>query len=72
MKIEKILNQNRRDFTAVYKCEHCSKTKQDRGYDDAYFHGTVIPAMACESCGLTADSETFRPLGTKYAEGEVV
>jgi len=54
MKIEKILNQNGYQYTAIYKCEHCKQTKQDRGYDDGYFHGTVIPAMECESCGLSA------------------
>ena len=68
MKIDKILSQNRRDFTAVYVCEHCDHTKEGYGYDDANFHQNVIPAMKCEKCGKTAD-EDYRPLTTKYPEG---
>lgn len=71
MKIKTILKQHRRDFTAIYECEHCGTQKRASGYDDAYFHGTVIPAMKCSNCGLTA-GEDYRPLTTKYAEGEVV
>jgi rubrerythrin len=72
MIIHKILEQNRRDFTAIYRCEHCNKTEEKRGYDDAYFHQNVVPAMTCPSCGRTADSDSFRPLSTKYPEGQIV
>ena len=71
MKIKQITNQNRRDFTAVYECEHCGHTESSYGYDDAHFHRNVIPAMKCEKCGKTADDK-YRPLTTKYDEHEVV
>lgn len=71
MKIKRIVNQYRRDFTAVYECEHCGHTVESYGYDDANFHRNVIPAMKCEACGKSASSD-YRPLATKYAEGEVV
>lgn len=68
MRIKKILHQYRRDFKAIYECEHCGYTKEDSGYDDYYFHNTVIPNMKCPSCGKIA-AEDYRPLATKYPEG---
>lgn len=68
MKIQKILSQHRRDFTAIFKCEHCGHTKEKRGYDDIYYHQKVIPKMKCEKCGKVAE-EDYRPLATKYPEG---
>lgn len=43
MRIKKIISQNRRDFQAVYECEHCGHTEKGYGYDDEYFHREVIP-----------------------------
>lgn len=71
MKIDKIISQNRRDFTAMYKCEHCLSTQQGYGYDDRNFHDNVIPAMVCTDCGKTAGDD-YRPLTTKYPEGHQV
>ena len=71
MKIKKIVSQNRRDFSAVYECEHCGATENGYGYDDVYFHRNVIPAMKCKACGKTADAN-YRPLTTKYEAHEVV
>lgn len=69
MKIKKITSQYRRDFYAIYECEHCGhNTKERSGYDDSYFHKEVIPKMKCEQCGKTAD-ENYRPLSTKYPDG---
>lgn len=69
MRIKQILSQNRRDFWAIYECEHCGYTKKDSGYDDANFHENVIPnQLKCDKCGKLAD-ETYRPLTTKYPEG---
>lgn len=68
MKIKTITSQDRRDFSAVYECEHCGETKKGRGYDDAYFHTEVIPNMACSKCGKKADA-SYRPIATKYPEG---
>ena len=71
MKIKTITSQHRRDFRAVYECEHCEATEERGGYDDAHFHHNVIPSMICKGCGKTAGDD-HRPLTTKYAEHEVV
>jgi ribosomal protein L37AE/L43A len=54
MKIKHIKSQSRRDFTAIYECEHCGATETGYGYDDSNFHENVIPAMKCKVCGKTA------------------
>lgn len=71
MKIKEIESQNRRDFWAVYECEHCGHTHRGSGYDDDNFHRNVIPSMKCEECGKTSP-ENYRALSTKYAAHEVV
>jgi len=71
MKIKEIISQHRRDFTAVYECEHCGRTERGSGYDDDNFHRNVIPAKVCRSCGKTA-ADNYRPMATKYAAHEVV
>lgn len=68
MKIKEIVSQHRRDFRAIYECEHCGYTEKKSGYDDANFHQNVIPTMKCPKCGKVA-SENYRPLATKYPEG---
>ena len=72
MKIKQITSQHRRDFTAVYECEHCEATETGYGYDDDNFHRNAIPAMKCKVCGKTAAAENYRPMGTRYAAHEVV
>jgi len=67
MYIEEILNQNRRDFTATYKCEHCGHESKGYGYDDAYFHTCVVPNMRCAKCEKTA-CDYYVPKETKYPE----
>ena len=71
MKIKTIVSQHRRDFHAIYECEHCQAEKKGYGYDDSYFHGTVIPKMVCAACGKTAGDD-YRPLETKYPDGMTV
>jgi rubrerythrin len=71
MKIQQIVSQYRRDFTAIYECEHCFNTYTSSGYDDVYFHGSVIPNMKCPACGQTADI-SYKPLSTTYPEGVTV
>ena len=68
MKIKKILSQHRRDFQAIYECEHCGLEGEGYGYDDANFHQNVIPTMECKNCGKKAGDD-YRPLTTKYPEG---
>ena len=68
MRIQKITNQVRRDFTAIYECEHCGATRTGRGYDDSYYHQNVIPAMVCSECGKKAGDD-YVPQATKYPDG---
>lgn len=69
MKIEKKLSQHRRDFRAIYKCEHCGDEHEGNGYDDANFHNNVIPDMECPKCKKTASTD-YLPLATKHPEGQ--
>ena len=71
MKIKEIISQNRRDFTAIFVCEHCGFEKKMSGYDDDYFHNKVIPDMLCPKCKKKAD-ENYRPLATKYPDDMTV
>tara|TARA_R110000824_G_scaffold29245_1_gene97587 strand:+ start:827 stop:1045 length:219 start_codon:yes stop_codon:yes gene_type:complete len=72
MKIKRIVSQHRRDFYAIYACEHCEAVSEESyGYDDKNFHENVIPKMVCNSCGKTAGDD-YRPLATKYDEGFVI
>lgn len=68
MKIREIIYQHRRDFKAIYECEHCGAAYEAGGYDDYNFHNNVIPNMKCPHCGEKA-KENYRPLATKYPEG---
>ncbi len=67
MKIKKIISQSRRDFTAIYECEHCGYETEGYGYDDVHFHLNVIPKMKCRKCGKEAD-KNYRALTTKYPD----
>ena len=71
MYIQKIISQHRRDFQAIYECEHCGHTKKGSGYDDANFHQNIIPGMKCPECGKTA-GDNYRPLATKYPDNMTV
>ena len=71
MRIKTIVEQHRRDFTAIYQCEHCGHEHKGYGYDDAHFHRDVIPNMKCSACENTA-AENYRPLEPKHPESAVV
>lgn len=62
MKIQRVMSQWRRDYTAIYECEHCGHNVQGAGYDDQYFHEQVIPNMSCPDCGQTASDDYRTPL----------
>lgn len=68
MRIKHKITQYRRDFDAVFECEHCGLEIESGGYDDANFHINVIPNMACPECLKTAD-KSYKPMPTKYPEG---
>jgi len=68
MKIKEIKSQHRRDFQAIYVCEHCGDEIESSGYDDENFHNNVIPNWECDKCGKKAKDD-YRALTTKYPEG---
>lgn len=68
MRIKRIVSQHRRDFTAVYICEHCGHEEEGIGYDDRYFHEQVVPDKACPSCSKKAGGD-YQPLTPRYGEG---
>jgi hypothetical protein len=72
MRIAEILSQNRRDFTATVECEGCgAQEKLTSGYDDRYFHDTVMPAMKCAGCGKSRQELglTGDHVETRYPDG---
>jgi len=71
MKIQQILTQHRRDFRALFECEHCNHVDERSGYDDAYFHNHVIPTMECVMCGKKAPKD-YRPLAPKYSPETII
>lgn len=72
MRIKRIINQYRRDFSAILICEHCNhEQKLTTGYDDDNYHRNVIPNIKCGSCGQIAPDD-YRPLATKYEAHEVI
>ena len=71
MHIKKILWQHRRDFTAIYACEHCGHEYEGSGYDDSNFHQNVIPDRECPECKKKAD-KNYTPKETKYPDGMTV
>lgn len=68
MRIKEITSQHRRDFMAIYICEHCGHEEEGSGYDDDNFHRNVVPRRKCGKCGKISD-ENYKPLTTKYPEG---
>lgn len=58
MRIKKKISQHRRDFHALYECEHCNSTMERYGYDDANFHDNVIPNWPCPECKKTSDGKS--------------
>lgn len=58
MRLNYKTSQHRRDFNAVFECEHCGHQITRTGYDDTYFHTKVIPAMRCPRCQQTAAPDT--------------
>lgn len=71
MRIKRFTYRNRRDFQAIFECEHCGHEKEDWGYDDRNFHDNVIPDMECPKCGKKANAG-YTPLATRYPEGMAV
>lgn len=72
MKIKKITDQYRRDFSAILVCEHCNnEQKLYGGYDDDNFHMNVIPNIKCKSCGEKSPQD-YKPLATKYSSDVII
>jgi len=60
MRIKEITYQNRRDFKAIYECQHCGHEEEGWGYDDSNFHNNVIPNMICKECGKKGEVVTSK------------
>ena len=72
MRIKEMIHQHRRDFSAIFECEHCDYlVRIENGYDDRNYHENVIPRMVCGQCEKTSP-DTYVPRETKYMEGLVV
>ena len=58
MRIKEYRSIGGRDFHATMECEHCGGTQELKtGYNDAYYHQHVIPAMTCRRCGRNRAGE---------------
>ena len=71
MRIKKMLSQHRRDFTAIFECEHCGHEERINGYDDSFYHQKVVPKMECSNCGKTAAAD-YEPRASKYPDSMTV
>lgn len=71
MRIKKKTSQIRRDFRAIYECEHCGHEHEGSGYDDAFFHNSVIPNKRCPECGEKAPDD-YEAQAPKYPSDKVV
>jgi predicted RNA-binding Zn-ribbon protein involved in translation (DUF1610 family) len=65
MKIKEMIEQDRRDFAAIFICESCGYETAGKGYDDEYFHGAVIPNTPCPECGKVSP-DTYVPQKPRY------
>lgn len=62
MKIKSLKEGNGRDLYGKLECEYCgTEEKLSGGYDDGFWHGMVLPAMFCSSCGLNRDGDARTP-----------
>jgi len=50
LEIKKVLWQSGRDFTAIFKCEHCGEEVRSNGVVTAKFMKKALPDMICENC----------------------
>jgi len=71
MRIKKIISRYRRDFTAIFECESCGNERELEGYDDEFFHNSIIPSMACDSCGEKSPP-SYTPVATKYHDSQIL
>lgn len=72
MKLVKKISQYRRDFTGLFKCEHCGHEIKRPGYDDTYFMLEVIPNMECSKCGKKGSLDVNAVNKISVPENEVI
>lgn len=70
MYIKEILRQHRRDFVALFVCEHCGIEHEAPGYDDHYYHNVVVPTAECHGCGKAGNLNAART--PKYADDVII
>lgn len=71
MFVKAITSRSRRDINITLECESCKATKETTGYDDTYYHSTVVPKFACTKCGKVAPA-SFVPMEPMYPKGFVI
>lgn len=75
MQIHDLSGSIGRDLYGKIKCQHCGAVeKLSGGYDDHYWHNSVLPAMHCKSCGKNSAgemAENHTPDTPEFAEVEV-
>jgi hypothetical protein len=77
MQLIKIINQSRRDFQGIYKCEFCNNIETDKNmssYDDDFFHNKVTPNKECNNCQKSTVSEKgkINYIMTKYPKDFII
>ncbi len=56
MRIAKVIARHNKQMNLRFECEYCGYVFIGTGYDCEYFHESVVPELACDSCGKTAGS----------------
>ena len=60
-----MISQHRRDFVAIFICEHCNDEIEKSGYDDTHYHANVVPDLECKECGKKSPDD-YTPRAPKY------
>lgn len=52
MRIVRVIERYRNDFSFICGCEHCGhEFRRGDGYADAFFYLKVVPGQHCPKCG---------------------
>jgi hypothetical protein len=74
MKIKKVIDRIRYDFSAILQCEHCENEQRlGTGYDDIFYHERVIPEITCKECGKNRSGvipEVSNDNGLRFISGK--
>lgn len=57
MKIQTIRDQLRNDLYGTLVCEHCGASQKFVGYNDHFWHRSVLPNVRCNACGCNSAAD---------------